>query len=129
MNKMEELELLTGLQNLSIGTSSHDGIEVYCPHLQAKIDKGKEGTLETDVRIKITQSKWKETSQYLEELLSQGRIDRDIEAAIISKIKSLIIEKIQTTRKEAKEILGIPGEGTILEEGRYHGDDEINATS
>lgn len=111
MNKMEELEFLIELQGLSLGTISHNEIEVYCKDFQRYEKNNK---LETKIVINVRKIDWEKAGNYIQGFLYNGRIRVDIENFIINKIKEIMEEKTINLRREIRENLGIQ-EGPLTE--------------
>lgn len=105
MNKIEELEFLRELRELSLGVSTHDNIEIYCRDFEAK----KEVTeLETTIVIRVNKTNWKKSGRYIESMFYNNRMREAIEKAIVVRFKEMMSDRASEVRREAREILGIP---------------------
>ena len=104
---MDELEFLMKLQDLAVGTSTHDGIEIYCRNF--KVAEKKE-ELEAQVTMSVRNIDWKKAGKYLEELLDDRKLREKVEELIIIGVKEAIKEKISSVRKNIREVLKIPEE-------------------
>jgi len=107
MNKVEELEFLTELQDLSMGVSTHNNIEVYCKDFVAD---SKESKLEAVVIINVRKTNWKKSGKYIESMFYNYKMRDITEKAIIAGFKEMMRERASEVRRKAREILGIPEE-------------------
>ena len=116
MNIIEELEFLTELQDLSMGVSTHDNIEVYCKNFEAD---NKESKLEAIVIINVRKTNWKKSGKYIETMFYDNKMPAEIERIIIAKFKKTMWDRILELKRKAREILGIP-EGIAKDEQDYN---------
>lgn len=104
MNKIDELEFLLELQELSLGISIHDNIEVYCKDFK-RLEKTQR--LECPVVINVRKTDWEISGRYIENMLVINKIREDIEKVIVAKFKRIIEDRILEIRKEVRDNLGI----------------------
>ena len=116
MNIIEELEFLTELQDLSIGVSTHDNIEVYCKNFEAD---NKESKLEAIVIINVRKTNWKKSGGYIETMFCNNKMPAEVERIIIAKFKKIMWDRGLELKRKAREILGIP-EGIAKDEQDYN---------
>lgn len=108
MNTLEELEFLLELQDQSIGTSSHDDVEVYC-HMFEKAGDKADG-LKAEVKINMRRIDFKKTGSYISEMFYEAKMPDAVNEAIIAVFKKAIGDKVIQLRGKAREVLGIPEE-------------------
>lgn len=114
MNIIEELEFLLGLQNQSMGISSHDDIEVNCKMFEKAENKD---VLKTEIEISVRRINFKEKVSYINTIFYEAKIPDEVNKTIIVALKKAIQDRVIQLREKAIEMLGINKEIKI--ESKY----------
>lgn len=104
MNKIDELEFLLALQDLTTGVCTHDNIGIYCNAFKAHEKKTE---LTAQVTITVNKTDWEKAGKYIEEMLYSNKMSGKIDDIIVAKFKEAVQERIQIIREEVRESLGI----------------------
>ena len=104
MNKIDELEFLLALQDLTTGVCTHDNIGIHCNAFKAHEKKTE---LTAQVTITVNKTDWEKAGKYIEEMLYSNKMSGKIDDIIVAKFKEMVQGKIQTIREEVRTNLGI----------------------